>query len=385
MSARLLFASLSLAGAAAALPRSGAYSHAYSQVAPRADAPPPPPLSDSEVVIFEETFTSTKINTSVWKHEITLAGGGNWEFEYYLNNRSVSYITNGSLVIDPHLTADMIGANGLTSADISLWSGDFATTCTNNFDYGCERQGGANIINPVTSAAIRTAESFNFRYGRVEVVARLPKGDWMWPAIWMLPAQSAYGDWPASGEIDIVESRGNARGYAPGGCESVSSTIHYGPFWPLDGYPNTHAQYTAPSGDLSTDFHTYGFFWNSTTMMTYIDTTTILSVDINETFYARGGFPATSDNPWRAGGLNAPFDERFYLVMNVAVGGTNSYFPDNVGGKPWSDTSNDAANEFWNGKAQWLPTWQAGSPMMIDSVRVWQDADSLDFALRPML
>lgn len=99
-------------------------------------------------------------------------------------------------------------------------------------------------MNPVQSARIRTAETFAFKYGRVEVSARLPRGDWMWPAIWMLPASSAYGTWPVSGEIDIMvsawclwtdhdvrlgvtlarvpvlfmqESRGNARGYPAGG------------------------------------------------------------------------------------------------------------------------------------------------------------------------
>jgi beta-glucanase (GH16 family) len=52
-------------------------------------------------------------------------------------------------------------------------------------------------------------ESFNMRYGRVEVMAKLPKGDWIWPGIWLLPKGDVYRQWPASGEIDIVESRGN--------------------------------------------------------------------------------------------------------------------------------------------------------------------------------
>jgi beta-glucanase (GH16 family) len=53
-------------------------------------------------------------------------------------------------------------------------------------------------------------KAFNFVYGKVEVKAKMPLGDWLWPAIWMLPAEHVYGQWPASGEIDIVESRGNA-------------------------------------------------------------------------------------------------------------------------------------------------------------------------------
>ena len=101
-----------------------------------------------EVLIFEDTFTT--LNTSLWKHEITLSGGGNWEFQWYNNNRSVSYVRNGSLVIGPRLTNDSLTTAGLSTADVNLWGGDPANTCTNNFEYGCERQGGGgNIINPV--------------------------------------------------------------------------------------------------------------------------------------------------------------------------------------------------------------------------------------------
>jgi beta-glucanase (GH16 family) len=109
------------------------------------------------------------------------------------------------------------------------------------------------------------------KYGRVEVTARLPRGDWLWPAIWLMPTSAAYGQWPASGEIDIMESRGNARGYPGGGAESASSTLHFGPFWPEDGYASAHAQYSAPTGDLTTDFHVYGLFWNSSHMYTCVN------------------------------------------------------------------------------------------------------------------
>ena len=91
-----------------------------------------------------------------------------------------------------------------------LWGGQPGDLCTSPGFYGCSRiANGANIINPVSSARIRTAQSFAFTYGRVEVDAKLPEGDWLWPAIWMLPLKQEYGLWPTSGEIDIMESRGN--------------------------------------------------------------------------------------------------------------------------------------------------------------------------------
>lgn len=97
---------------------------------------------------------------------------------------------------------------------------------------------GGNIINPIQSAKITTVSSFSIKYGRVEVRAKLPQGDWLWPAIWLLPADNAYGQWPASGEIDIMESRGNLN-YPTnlgGGVESFGSTLHWGPDWSQNGY-----------------------------------------------------------------------------------------------------------------------------------------------------
>jgi len=116
-----------------------------------------------------------------------------------------------------------------------VWGGDPGTQCTSNAFYGCDRTSGAggNIINPIKSAKLRTAETFTMKYGRIEIKAKLPKGQWIWPAIWMMPKDYLYGIWPASGEIDIVESRGNV-GYPledGGGPESFGSTLHWGPDW----------------------------------------------------------------------------------------------------------------------------------------------------------
>ena len=96
------------------------------------------------------------------------------------------------------------------------------------------------------------------------------QGDWLWPAIWLLPRLNAYGDWPASGEIDIVESRGNGNGY-PGGVDSFGITLHWGPFYPQDGWSKTLATYQLNSGDFSQDFHVFGLVWNQNQLYTYVD------------------------------------------------------------------------------------------------------------------
>jgi beta-glucanase (GH16 family) len=63
------------------------------------------------------------------------------------------------------------------------------------------------------SARITTKQSHHIQFGKVEIRAKLPRGDWLWPALWMLPVDNAYGIWPQSGEIDIMESRGNGPEY----------------------------------------------------------------------------------------------------------------------------------------------------------------------------
>ena len=80
-----------------------------------------------------------------------------------------------------------------------------------------------SIINPVKSARLNTKGGAMIKYGRVEVEAKIPAGDWLWPAIWMMPAKDTYGPWPASGEIDIMESRGNNWTYKASKAATTSS------------------------------------------------------------------------------------------------------------------------------------------------------------------
>ena len=167
-----------------------------------------------EKLIFYDNFTN--FNMSTWEHELTMAGGGNWEFQWYVNNRSNSFVKDGKLHLKPTLTEDAIGDTTMRTGTVDIWGMSPAELCTGNGFYGCMRSAAAsgNYINPIRSARLRSVNSFSTKYGRVEINAKLPQGDWLWPAIWMLPKRNEYGPWPASGEIDIMESRGNAPGYA---------------------------------------------------------------------------------------------------------------------------------------------------------------------------
>ena len=331
-------------------------------------------------VVFEDQFNS--FDFSKWEHEITAGGGGNWEFQYYTNNRSNSYVRDGHLFIKPTLTEDKYGAGFVTSGVLNIWGHQPHNLCTGQAWWGCERAGTPdNAINPVASARLRTSNSFFFNYGRIDVVARMPKGDWLWPAIWMLPRYNEYGDWPASGEIDIVESRGNLdykdEGGEDRGYTHAGQTLHWGPYLPYNGYYlTTGSKDDATFGDA---MHTYSVIWDDEQMQFLIDDEEVFTADPGESgFWDYGDFGLPEEtNPWVGGGKMAPFDKPFYIILNVAAGGTNGYFPDSWTNaaypKPWSNESPTGPRDFWNAVDLWYPTWEGESAAMeIDSVVVYK-------------
>ena len=123
----------------------------------------------------------------------------------------------------------------------------------------------------------------------------------------------------------------------------------------------------------------FGVKWSADELYTYVDSDSnrLLSVDFTaQSFWQRGGWHNSSwSNPWRGRGHSAPFDQPFYLVLNVAVGGVSEYFPDGVAGKPWHNDDSDSVNRFYADIDSWLPTWNIHTlqpAMAVDWVKVWQ-------------
>lgn len=326
---------------------------------------------------WEDDF-SNGFNTSSWTRVVQLDGFGTDEFEWTTPYENNSYVKDGKLYITPSLTwvneTDGYTLN-LTSMGICTGSGDTECAATRNSTAG-------TYIPPVQSARLITKMSKHIKYGKVEVTARMPEGDWLWPAIWMMPVDSVYGIWPASGEIDIIEARGNDRNYyvlsgtehTPAGNNVVGSTLHWGPNSGSDAYSKTTNGYKYPSSidDLTTGFHTYGMEWTPNGIRTYIDQqlTQITYFEFpSKGFWDFGDFASNLVNPWFGGKKSTPFDQDFYLILNVAVGGTNGYFQDRVGNKPWSNglTRDEAMAQFDKSKAQWYDTWTQPS-MIVDKV-----------------
>jgi len=155
-----------------------------------------------------------------------------------------------------------------------------------------------------TSARIRTKGKGDWRYGRVDVRARLPTGRGLWPAIWMLPSDDRYGTWAAGGEIDIME----LVGHEP---NRVHGTLHYGGEWPDNTFSG--APFSLSSGTFADRFHTFTLEWEEGEIRWYVDGR---HYQTQTEWYSTGGpFPA-------------PFDQPFHLLLNVAVGGNWPGYPD---------------------------------------------------------
>jgi len=154
--------------------------------------------------------------------------------------------------------------------------------------------------NVVKSARLNTRNQFFFTYGKIEVTAKIPKGKGTWPAIWMMPNEPRYGHWPKSGEIDIMEHTAN-------NLDRLFFCLHtekYNHRKPSEQY------YTADLfPGITDDFHTFGLVWEEHQIIYYVD-------DVEVAKYTRGEHGKDSSHQgW-------PFDYDYYLILNLAIGGT---------------------------------------------------------------
>ena len=225
------------------------------------------PVSPGEAMklVWSEEFDADALDPETWffdhgdGSQYGIPGWGNNELQWYLPDNA--QLEDGKLVIT------------------------IRNEPTNGKDY--------------SSARIDTRDRFAVRYGRIEARIRLPKGQGLWPAFWMLPLENTYGTWAASGEIDIMES------VNPGaeGGNIIHGTIHHGARHPANQYAG--AEYHVPA-DPTENFHVYAVEWDPTEIRWYVD----------DVLYSTQNEWSTTDAEYPA-----PFDQPFYLLLNVAVGG----------------------------------------------------------------
>lgn len=220
------------------------------------------------VMVWADEFEGTDLDYGKWEKEENNYGGGNNERQAYRTDPKYCFVENGFLHIAVHRDAH-------TTSD--------------------------GKTQPYSSARIRTQKRGEWRYGRFEIRAKMPAGQGIWPAVWLLPTESPYGGWAAGGEIDIIESRGSA-------VHETTGALHFGGPWPR----NTHLahSYTFLNLNAAEAFHTYALEWNADEISWFVDGKHCQTRTKDEWFSE-----AARENP------HAPFDQPFHLIVNVAVDG----------------------------------------------------------------
>ncbi|WP_396150616.1 family 16 glycosylhydrolase [Flavobacterium sp.] len=223
-----------------------AWYHTFTTIQPVQD-----PITDYTNLVWSDEFnTDGAPDTAKWGYDIGAGGWGNGESQYYTNSANNVIVEGGNLKI---------------------------TAKAQNLS-------GSNY----TSARLKSENKFEFKYGKVEVRAKLPVGGGTWPAIWMLGENYATNTWPACGEIDIMEHKGNEP-------NKIHGSLHY----PGNFGGNANTNTTMITG-ASTQFHVYKAVWSPNSIKIYVDNVLFHTV-------ANSG--------------SLPFNANFFLILNVAMGG----------------------------------------------------------------
>ena len=208
-------------------------------------------------LVWSDEFLGTELNTADWTHEFgngcpSLCGWGNSELQSYSSQNTT--VANGHLTIEAKKEA----------------SGTY------------------------TSSRIKTQGKQSFKYGRIDIRAKLPRGNGLWPALWMLGESISSVSWPRSGEIDIMEMIG-------GQNSTTLGTAH----WYNGGHNYTGGNTSLSSGEFADEFHVFSIIWEANSIAWYLDGAT-------QPFYVLNTSPS----------VMSEFREDFFFLFNIAVGGT---------------------------------------------------------------
>ncbi|MAI24354.1 MAG: hypothetical protein CL828_09870 [Crocinitomicaceae bacterium] len=217
---------------------------------------------EAMTLVWSDEFDGTSLNLDNWTYDLGASGWGNNEWQNYTNSTQNSSVADGYLTI----TA---------------------------------RQEGSSY----TSARLKSQGLQSFQYGRMDIRAKLPEGQGIWPAIWMLGDNFTSTGWPACGEIDIMEMIGHQPSTAHG-------TAHWGSSWNFHQY--TGSSITLPNGEkFSEAFHLFSVIWEENQITWLMDDQAYFSIDSAQ-----------------MNGQPYPFNAQFFFIMNIAVGGNWPGYPD---------------------------------------------------------
>ncbi|CAH0730012.1 unnamed protein product, partial [Brenthis ino] len=308
-------------------------------------------------LLFEDNFDSTIEKSKIWTPEIKFPGEPDYPFNVYLYDKNMR-VRGGQLSIQP-VTVESKYGEGLVSLDLTA-------RCTGLLGTSeCYREGtGPIILPPIITAKITTKKSFNFKYGRIEVGARMPLGSWLIPEIQLEPKENVYGAQNyASGLLRIATVKGNV---------DYSKKLYAGPILTAEEpYRSAHLKEKIGFDHWSKTFHNYTLVWKPDGISLYVDGENYGDISPGEGFSAEAKDKGVVAAPqWLKGTVMAPFDELFYISLGLSVGGVNE-FPDEPN-KPWTNKAAKAMLNFWNARDQWFSTWfDDTSSLRIDYVRVY--------------
>ncbi len=249
------------------------------------------PKADEWKLTWSDEFDGKEIDRTKWDFDLGngffnydantwISGWGNGELQYYTREPENAFVKDGMLHI--RAVKESYNGCGYTSAKLKT-----------------RKRDGSPL--------------FNQKYGKFEFRAKLPTGKGVWPALWMLPQGDKYGGWPLSGEVDVME----AKGQEP---NKVLGTLHFGSSWPANAHLSK--DYVLPRDGTIADFHIHSVEWEPGEIRWYLDGQLYSTQSFWWSSRKKDGEKVANPdneadlNPWPA-----PFDQPFYLIMNVAVGG----------------------------------------------------------------
>ncbi|MDE7201615.1 MAG: carbohydrate binding domain-containing protein [Lachnospiraceae bacterium] len=216
-------------------------------------------------LIWEDQFGGDSLNMDDWNIETHEPGWVNSELQAYVDSTDNIYIEDGNLVLKPIETVD---ENGTIS---------------------------------YTSGRVNTQNKHDFKYGLFEAKVKVPEGQGFLPAFWMMPtSENLYGQWPRCGEIDIMEVMGQA-------TDTSYGTIHFG-----NPHSESQGTYVLEEGSFSEDYHIFSVEWEPGKIDWYVDGNLIHT---ESDWYSITEGQGEITYP-------APFDQPFYIILNLAVGGS---------------------------------------------------------------
>jgi len=229
------------------------------------------PQYEGYTLLWNDEFNGTTLNEEIWNIIPRQPYATNLELQEYTKSPDNVFVENGKLTLKALKTKDKFDK-----------------------DY-------------YTSGKVTTKKKKDFTYGKVDVRAKIPAGQGLWPAIWMMPTEETkYGQWPRCGEIDIMEILGQEPALTHG-------TIHYG-----NPHEQQQGHYELEGETFADAFHVYGLEWEPGEMRFYVDGNIYHTVN---DWYS--SFADAEPEPYPA-----PFDQNFYMQLNLAVGGNWPGDPD---------------------------------------------------------